>query len=84
MADKTQRNLETDYLFKRASQLQQFLDGVIESEDLLASLSLLCFLKCNKDDQWVKIKEELEKSQSKSSVGRSYPESTEYLLEEIV
>lgn len=68
MADKTQRSLDPDYLYKRASQLQQFLDGVIESEELRASLPLLCFLKCTKDDQWVQIKQELEKSVLKYSV----------------
>lgn len=72
MAEKTQRSLEPDYLHKRASQLQQFIDGVIESEELRASLAFLCFLKCTNDDQWTKIKLELEKSPGKAAVKHYY------------
>lgn len=72
MAEKTQRSLEPDYLHKRAGQLQRFLDGLLESEELRASLPLLCFLKCANEEQWEKIKAELEKSQGRAAVGRRY------------
>lgn len=68
MADKTQRSLEPDYLYKRAGQLQMFLDNVIESEELRSSLVMLCFVKCSNDEQWNKIKIELEKNKPKWSV----------------
>jgi hypothetical protein len=68
MADKSQRHLDPDYLYKRSAQLQQFIENVLESDDLKSSLALLCFLKCSQDEQWTKIKEELEKCLQKTSV----------------
>lgn len=68
MADKTQRSFEKEYLDKRAEILQQFMDSVVESEVLRSSIQLLCFLKCADENQWVKIKEELEKNLKKTSV----------------
>ena len=70
MADKTQRSLEMDYLYQRARILQQFMDSVLESEELRSSLHLLCFLKCTDDGQWEKIKEEFDKSLKKIAVRR--------------
>ncbi len=68
MAEKNQRNLEMDYLSKRAQILQQFMDSVGESEELRSSLHLLCFLKCTDEQQWTKIKEEFDKSLKKIAV----------------
>lgn len=68
MADKTQRSFDKEYLVQRAETMQQFLDSVVESETLRSSIFLLCFLKCNDDSQWNKIKEELEKTPKKISV----------------
>lgn len=68
MAEKNQRNLEMDYLSKRAQILQQFMDSLGESEELRSSLHLLCFLKCTDELQWTKIKEEFDKSLKKIAV----------------
>lgn len=69
MAEKTtQRSFDKEYLQQRAITLQQFIDDVIESEVLRSSIHLLCFLKCNDDAQWAKIKDELDKSLKKTSV----------------
>lgn len=69
MADKTtQRSFDKEYLQNRALTLQQFIDDVIESEVLRSSIHLLCFLKCNEETQWLKIKDELDKNLKKTSV----------------
>lgn len=75
MAEKNQRNLEMDYLSRRAQILQQFMDSVGESEELRSSLHLLCFLKCTDENQWAKIKEEFDKSLKKIAVGAHRAES---------
>lgn len=67
MADKTQRSFEKEYLEKRCETLGQFLDCICESETLRSSIHVLSFLKCTDEDQWNKIKEELEKNQKKTS-----------------
>ncbi len=67
MAEKTQRSFDKEYLEKRAQTMQQFVDSVIESEVLRSSIHLLCFLKCNDEGQWTKIKEELEKTIKKTT-----------------
>lgn len=67
MADKTQRSFEKEYLEKRCETLGQFLDCICESETLRSSIHVLSFLKCTDEDQWTKIKEELEKNQKKTS-----------------
>lgn len=77
MADKTQRSLDMDYLVKRAQVLQQFMDSIVESETLRASLHVLCFLKCPDEAQWTKIKEEFEKVNKKTSVELVYPRTCE-------
>jgi hypothetical protein len=82
MADKTQRSFEKEYLDKRAEILQQFMDSVVESEVLRSSIQLLCFLKCADENQWTKIKEELEKNLKKTSVASPHREPASELLEE--
>jgi PX domain len=67
MADKTQRSFEKEYLEKRCETLGQFLDCICESETLRSSIHVLSFLKCTDEDQWNKIKDELEKNQKKTS-----------------
>ena len=67
MAQKTQRNFDKEYLEKRAVTLQQFMDSVTESEVLKSSIHFLCFLKCGDENQWQKIKDELEKTIKKTS-----------------
>lgn len=68
MADKSQSALDIDNLNKRAQVIQQFMDCLVESEEIRASLHLLCFLKCTDEMQWIKIKEELDKSNKKTAV----------------
>lgn len=69
MADKTnQRSFDKEYLEARAQHLQQFMDSVLESEVLRSSIHLLSFLKCADENQWSKIKEELDKGVKKTSV----------------
>lgn len=69
MADKTtQRSFDKEYLEQRALHLQQFMDSLLESEVIRSSIHLLSFLKCADDNQWSKIKEELDKSTKKTSV----------------
>jgi hypothetical protein len=85
MAEKTQRHLDPDYLYKRSGLLEQFLENVIESDDLKSSLALLCFLKCNQEEQWTKIKEELDKCLQKTSVGQVITiESADSFLKEAI
>jgi hypothetical protein len=84
MAEKNQRNLEMDYLSKRAQILQQFMDSVGESEELRSSLHLLCFLKCTDEQQWTKIKEEFDKSLKKIAVDLHRSESKVDLLKKAV
>ena len=72
MADKTtQRSFDKEYLEQRALHLQQFMDSLLESEVIRSSIHLLSFLKCADDNQWSKIKEELDKSTKKTSVQTS-------------
>ena len=69
MADKTtQRSFDKDYLEQRAYNLQMFMDSLIESEVIRSSIHLLAFLKCADDNQWSKIKDELDKGAKKTSV----------------
>ena len=69
MADKTtQRSFDKEYLEQRINSLQIFIDSLAESEVIRSSIHFLCFLKCSDDNQWTKIKEELEKTLKKSSV----------------
>ena len=69
MADKTtQRSFDKEYLELRAFSLQQFMDSLIESEVIRSSIHLLSFLKCADENQWSKIKEELDKGIKKTSV----------------
>lgn len=73
MADKTtQRSFDKEYLELRAMSLQQFIDSLIESEVIRSSIHLLSFLKCADDNQWSKIKEQLDKSVKKTSVNLLY------------
>ena len=68
MADKTtQRSFDKEYLEQRAATLQQFMDSLLESEVIRSSIHLLSFLKCADENQWSKIKEELEKGLKKTS-----------------
>lgn len=62
MAEKTNRNLDKDYLNKRAETLQQFMDQLIESETLRSSLQLLSFLKVTDGGTWLKVKEQFDKA----------------------
>jgi PX domain len=68
MAEKTNRNLDKDYLNKRAETLQQFIDQVIESETLRSSLQLLSFLKVTDGSTWLKVKEQFDKAIIPTSV----------------
>lgn len=52
---------------RRAGTLQHFLDSILDSEDLRSSVHLLCFLKCADDNQWQKIKDELDRTLKKTS-----------------
>lgn len=69
MAEKTtQRSFDRQYLEQRAVWLQQFIDDLVESEVMRASIHFLSFLKCKDDSQWNKIKDELEKNVKKTAV----------------
>lgn len=68
MADKSRGNFELDFLNQRSKLLQQFMENLMESPELRASLHVLCFLKSSDEEQWVKIKAELEKVNKKISV----------------
>jgi len=59
--------MEADVISRRITQLQLFMDAVIEFEDLRACLAVICFLKCEEDDRWNKIREEIEKAPKRVS-----------------
>lgn len=85
MADKSLSGLDIENLKKRAAVIQQFIDCLVESEEIRASLHLLCFLKCSDEVQWVKIKEELEKTNKRTAVENlSYQESKKYLFQKTI
>jgi len=84
LPEKTQRSLEINYLKKRQEVLQEFIDSLVESEELRSSLHLLSFLKCTDEDQWGKIKAELNKVTKKVSVFSALLEPADYLLQEAV
>ncbi len=67
MRDSSQAGLDKDTLDRTIEILQLFIDGVLESEILRSSPYLLNFLSCVEETDWIKKKEEFDKTVKKTS-----------------
>lgn len=62
------RSFDKDHITERMGDLNRFLEGIVQNEDLRTSVYTLSFLKCKDNKQFNKLKKNLNRLNSRISV----------------